>query len=996
MNKKSISIILLFHFFCCIIQAQQNPQPSFRNYSTEDGLPSPEVYCAFEDSKGYMWFGTDNGATRFDGYEFKNYGANEGLMSNVVFDIHEDKKGRIWFGTMTGEAFILEGDTILPYRYNYLPQQYKADYENAGLVYLSPNETTYFELVRLGYLKIDSTGKEQLITPEEYNSFLILEVTEAPKIFQTHGKAKEYDKGLNKKRFDDYYHMEIASEERKIKKRLKRTVASYWHSAIKLKGTKQYLVYQFNNLILLDYDGNVKWTIPLSIQTSEIIEDDQDYIWICAVGGQGLRRYKNLSALKNNHYDQYLKGISVSNLVFDSKGDAWITTLKNGVYYCTDWQLLTYNPQPGFLENFISTVAFKNNHEIFVEFDNGDLIELNLEDNNIRKIGAIDLNLNNPSLFYDPKKNKLWGGAYYYKNNKKNVLYHRKEISNQLTQYPQLNFENLMANSKRHLIGSTGPTGFHIIDMDADTIIYTSNWNKQRNRVYGLYSDHANRLWIGGTNGIFEFKDSSLIHPDIPHHAFHHRVEDIDEMPDSTLVFGTKGFGVIFWKGDSILQVTDKEGLTSNMLEDVHVDENGICWAGTMNGLNKITFTENGQPFVRVFTMSNGLPSNEIYQIKSYEKQLWLCTAGGLVKFNERPEVSESSAPIFLQVKVNSEAIEIMNNHTFEYKNNNFEFNFLTINYRLDGRIPYRYRLSKAANWQYTQNLSVNYPALPSGSYVFEVQAQNEDRYWSESTAYSFSLLPPWWQTWWARGMAFLAILAVIYYYQKTQSEKIKKEAAIKEQISELERSALQAQMNPHFIFNCLNSIQNFILQNDRKKAVEYLSKFAQLVRHNLDGSVKGEITLVEEIKLLENYLALEQQRFDHKFNYEIKVDEQLNKQLIEFPPLLIQPFVENAVIHGMSEKDNFGKISIQFKLIKNYLEVEIADNGKGVNKSENRNNSIIKHKSHGMGITQKRLELFNSVNKNPVEIKTIKNKEGKPEGTKVSILIKLKKTVHD
>ena len=198
---------------------------------------------------------------------------------------------------------------------------------------------------------------------------------------------------------------------------------------------------------------------------------------------------------------------------------------------------------------------------------------------------------------------------------------------------------------------------------------------------------------MGTIRGLFEFKNNQLIAPEVNHPAFHSRVEDIDELSDSTLVFGTKGYGVILWKGDSIIQLTDEEGLVSNMIEDVHVDENGIIWIGTLNGLNKVTFDEKGKPIIRQFTMSTGLPSNEIYQIKSYKGQVWLCTGGGLVKFYEHPENKLAPCPIIQWTKVNNAPTALSNKPSFHYTKNNFEFRYLAINYRMNGRIPYRYRL---------------------------------------------------------------------------------------------------------------------------------------------------------------------------------------------------------------------------------------------------------------------------------------------------------------
>ncbi|MFK7771534.1 MAG: sensor histidine kinase, partial [Saprospiraceae bacterium] len=279
--------------------------------------------------------------------------------------------------------------------------------------------------------------------------------------------------------------------------------------------------------------------------------------------------------------------------------------------------------------------------------------------------------------------------------------------------------------------------------------------------------------------------------------------------------------------------------------------------------------------------------------------------------------------------------------------------------------------------------------------YTFEVQAQNEDGYWSQSTVYDFSIQPPWWATWWFRTLSFLTLGFIGYRFYKYRTDQIKRETAIQLQMTNLEKSALQAQMNPHFIFNCLNSIQNFILKNDTKKAVEYLSRFARLVRHNLNASVKGEISLEEEVSILDNYLALERERFDQRFDYKINVNELLEDQFIEFPPMLIQPYVENAVVHGLAQKEDNGKVDISFNRDNGNLVVTVKDNGIGYRKNDSGEKSN-RHKSVGMTITQKRLELLDANSNNAVKIKILHDPTGIPNGTVVTITIKIKTPSHE
>lgn len=207
--------------------------------------------------------------------------------------------------------------------------------------------------------------------------------------------------------------------------------------------------------------------------------------------------------------------------------------------------------------------------------------------------------------------------------------------------------------------------------------------------------------------------------------------------------------------------------------------------------------------------------------------------------------------------------------------------------------------------------------------------------------------------------------------------------------MTKLERAALQAQMNPHFIFNCLNSIQNFILQNDTQKAVEFLSRFARLVRLNLNASVEGVISLEEEIKLLDNYLALEQERFDHRFDYQIEMEEGLEDMDLELPPMLIQPFVENAIVHGISKQEGQGKVQIKITKEQGHLLVKVQDNGTGHTTKPSANDSA-KHKSVGMSITRKRLGLLDAALSDTIKITTLQDQNGDCIGTEVSFHIKI------
>ncbi|WP_162266495.1 sensor histidine kinase [Aequorivita aquimaris] len=218
------------------------------------------------------------------------------------------------------------------------------------------------------------------------------------------------------------------------------------------------------------------------------------------------------------------------------------------------------------------------------------------------------------------------------------------------------------------------------------------------------------------------------------------------------------------------------------------------------------------------------------------------------------------------------------------------------------------------------------------------------------------------------------------------QQQKLKQEAF------ENKVTALRAQMNPHFVFNSLSSIQHLITENNKEAAIKYLNKFSIIMRNLLESSIQGNIVLSEEISLLKKYLALEALRFDDSFTYNVSVAENLDVHSVEIPALLVQPFVENAILHGLRNKSGNDKcLKISFKKEKRFIVCEVEDNGIGRKASAERKSVLkIPKKSRGIKVTEKRLELLNNSEENSIEIIDKINAAGESEGTLVIIKISI------
>jgi LytS/YehU family sensor histidine kinase len=305
--------------------------------------------------------------------------------------------------------------------------------------------------------------------------------------------------------------------------------------------------------------------------------------------------------------------------------------------------------------------------------------------------------------------------------------------------------------------------------------------------------------------------------------------------------------------------------------------------------------------------------------------------------------------------------------------------------------------LNSKSAWRYTKERAANFFDLPAGSYFFEVQAQDENRKWTPSLKVEFIIKPPFWETAWFITLAIIGIITLIWLAVNRYIARIRRDNEIEKEMQILKASALQAQMNPHFVFNCLNAIQSFIAGKESEKATRYLARFATLVRNNLNASVNKVVTLDEEIQTIENYLSFEKMRFQKKIDYKIEVDPNLQIYDIEIPPLMTLPYVENAVIHGLLKSPRPGQLEIKYFEDNQCLIIEIQDNGLGIFQTQKINptqklDGI--HKSIGMSISKKMQELFNEgLEEEDLIIEELKNENGEVEGTRIRLSVKMKKT---
>lgn len=514
---------------------------------------------------------------------------------------------------------------------------------------------------------------------------------------------------------------------------------------------------------------------------------------------------------------------------------------------------------------------------------------------------------------------------------------------------------------------------------------YTSQDHFLRLKVETIAPFTDSTYLIGCPDGLYDFDLTNKTPLGGLHPTFTKRINDIIVYQDKYYI-GTMGGGIVVWGGATSFEIIKEvKGLASNNVERIELRGNKLLVC-TFSGLSVIEVDSTNNYEIRTYTTTGGLPSNQVFDADIAGDTLYVATGKGLVSLKDQVNNMDPIQPLIEKVNHQS-SWSSLKDHSLRvpHDENDITIVYKTIDVPRKGEITYRYRLDNQ-HWTETTNTSLNLTNLRPATYRFVVQSSYDKRTWSNSTSYRLIVASAWWQTIWFKALATLVVLLLVGVVTVWRIRKIKKDNHLKAELRDLEKAALQAQMNPHFIFNCLNSIQAFILDNEKDNAMDYLAKFASLIRGSLHASMQAEIYLTEEIDIQENYLSLEQLGLDHRFEYRITVEQGIDQSGTQLPRMLVQPFLENAVIHGLRHCKTGGEIIVHFGVEDGTLVVMVKDNG-AVGLQPQRANE---HKSLVTSITKKRLAYINQVEEDRLQLTRIQTDSGIIVRLEVKARIKL------
>ncbi len=538
-------------------------------------------------------------------------------------------------------------------------------------------------------------------------------------------------------------------------------------------------------------------------------------------------------------------------------------------------------------------------------------------------------------------------------------------------------------------------------------------------RIFSMDEDSSGRIWLACMHSIKSFKNGQCTDHTEQWPELKDRLNTIKISPQQLFWIGTKNNGLYVINKKNLTHITEKNGLAANNCNSIFPEGDSVTWVATDKGLSKITHTGTSplRYQIKNYNSINGLPSDVIKQVEVKNDTVYILNDEGISFFKKNAlQPNTICPPIYLtRFLANDSVLPLIQQSYLNHHFNNITLHFSGPTFQNAGNTLFKYRLVGLDTvWKFTRQNSINFSPLPYGDYTFQIYACNNDGYWSHIPAsLNFVINPPFWHTWWFRITSLITLLLLIYLLvnrrirlvEKREAEKTllfkkaaeseKEKAEFFQKAIDMEIKFLSAQMNPHFTFNAMNSIQNFILDNDPLMANKYLSKYSRLMRLVLESNMQAFVSLDKETELLQLYMEMESMRMERPVKSELIITDAIKPEEYCIPPMMIQPYIENAFWHGLSHKSTGdGFIRLFFKTENEAIKCVIEDNGVGREKAALLKKNEKKHRSYGIFITQQRLKHLQSFSNKQIkpEITDITDEQGLVLGTRVTLYLPFQK----
>jgi ligand-binding sensor domain-containing protein len=1031
-----------------ITKYDSNPPPlNFRSFGVKDGLPRGPVTAFVQSDDGYVWFSIQKlGLVRFDGYHFKIFkslaGDTASLPDDYIFGIAKSHKNGLWLASAYGIIWF----DLKTYKFKLIPlppeylrtgdyglledsRQRLWFYRYAGVSNFFLYDSLHNKFIGKGnHFATDAFTGEKINIDSAY--FFNLKESEDGDLFITGKYLLKFnpelvDFTIYKKIKNDYGdNMTLAFDKDK-----KHIWLSGWNGLIK---------YNYKNDSLLQYDfektGSQKnieshFLVSPKNNTQLWLPNEQQLRVIDKITGK-VFLYKKSNTENLSVTDRNAKGIN---------GTEWFWNYKNGFAALLPAinRFVYHKILPADERVLCQWHDAKNNTIWFGTEDRSQIAHLYKYNNGTNKFICIKIPVRGiaaPRFFIPlPNNTCLVTVTDLLPPNPIGKLFFLNTKTNNLTPVTRAisNHNKFTTDSIRYRNAYPDKSGNYWITTEGQGLIsyniktqkffqYISNpkdsTTLSNNTVYSAACGSNNTIWTGSdfevdsvinkldvltgkVKRILLFSKSLVVQP------------LCEDKKGNVWISTRSGFACYNrYSGEKYLvpEITQ-------LITRAYEDKNGNIIALSADGLwfydpvKKIARNFNEQDGIKLEYFEDDYISKRIclFNDSVFISDSYRFPISDLYPKKEVPPLHFTSIKIFGKELTSTKNVDALDTLVLQHNENQLSFEFAALSFLSPERNRYACIMQSVdKEWQQLgADNTITYANLAPGNYTFKIKTANLDGIWGKERTLYINIVPAFWQTLWFKILIVLLIAAFFYWLFRNRLKQInlknqlknehleaqKKQAEFKTRLSEVELSALRSQMNPHFIFNCLNSIKLYTVQNDSLSASEYLTKFSRLIRLVLENSRKEKVDLHSELESLKLYIEMEAMRFKEKLQYSIT--ENIETSYTEIPPLLIQPYVENAIWHGLMHKEAGGNIDIVVDKgdMDDYLKITITDDGIGrVKAATLKSKSAIKQKSYGMRVTSERIALINQLFKTntTVQILDLVHSDGEAAGTQVIIQI--------
>lgn len=953
MLVRGFCLFMCFFLFSLNLQSQESIH---QHFTTNDGLISNTIYDIRQDKLGYIWLATDVGLTRFDGNKFKDFpieGNKSASISNILF-----VNGQTWVQNFNGQFFKTEGDTL-----QFQPQVSKLsnfvlshDFDGTKLATLSEGKVLMYDPVskKVSNIHIPKSVWISSINSTK-NEFCLTNISSVIRI-NTKGKVIQEELKLPLKSV--YYHYLIGDNEEFFVSKVEK----------KLFERKSGRVYDFTNFISNSF-----------VQNAYLISNKQ--VAILTTNGVVL------FDIQKKKFRRIFSEYSCSKLIEDREGNWWIGTLGDGLIFVPhqDAKIFLEGIEVSSLQRFGNTLFLGTKENKIYRYEVGSgrlkLIHQEIENHEVK------------SLFYHQMNNDFLYCSALFHYRIGSDIFKRKIVS--------VNQISLLDPEHYILCESNNLTIFPIKKSDK-----WLNWKSlqrtvtderltlfEGNRRFLNAVFYQNQIVAHASDGLWLVSQNKAKKRNVGNNA------DVIHISKSAkgIIITTGDQGIFLFANGKIRKLfrLSKSLQGERLYKTKHFDN--TYYVLTYAGI--VIANEEGK-IVQQIMRSDGYPNVDIIDFEIISNKIYASSTTGfqIIPIPIQNHQTKWKPVILLnECLMNGDRIVFLDNLKLSPDENNLRFNFSIINYRALGKHQVFYSVN-GKKWIPIEDNKLELNELAPGSYHVKLYAKTEDpSNRSEIKELNFEILAPFYLRWWFIGLIaiFIGILGFMLFRLRLnqiehKNQILQEKLNLEKQLHESSLSAIKAQMNPHFLFNALNTIQSFIYTNEKEAASSYLVDFSELTRKILEMSNQTLVVLSEELEALRLYLKLEKMRFEEDFEFEIDIRE-LPHEMYQIPSMLIQPYVENAIKHGLLHKKGAKNVQLKFSVVDNVLFVRIIDNGIGMEASRKINAlRNPKHQSFATDANQKRFELLNrlSEGKIGVKIQELRDQDNLLVGTMVQLSI--------